>query len=141
MKYAEQKLQTAIVVGLRRTFDCLVWHCPNGGARTRLEALAFKDAGVTAGVADLTVTGPDRLILFIEIKDEVQVRERSVSPFERIHSLDPAQKVFAERERGFGHRVAVVDSVEDAVTACEAVGFPPKPAAPPRSAAALSTGF
>lgn len=141
MKHAEQKLQTAIVVALRKRFDCLVFHVPNGGARTRLEALAFKDAGVTAGVADLTVTGPDQRILFLEIKDGVQARERRVDPFERIHSLDPAQKTFAERERAFGHRVAVVDSVEDAVSACEALGFPPRPAAPARSAAALSTGF
>lgn len=141
MNRREQKLQTAIVVALRRRFDCLPWHVPNGGARTRLEAIAFKDAGVTAGVPDLTICGPDGLVLFIEIKDRVQVRERDVSVFERHHSLDPAQKEVARRLRGYARPVAVVDSVEDAVLACEDVGFPPRPAVIARSPEAMATGF
>lgn len=140
MKRAEQKLQTAIVVALRRQFDCFVYHVPNGGARTRLEALAFRDAGVTAGVPDLPVVGRDGRTLYLEIKDQVQARERPVPPSERIHSADPAQKlVIADlRERGF--RVAIVDSVFDAVAEAEAFGLGPK-RAPVRSAAAISTGF
>lgn len=141
MRRGEQKLQTAIVVALRRRFDVLIWHCPNGGARTKLEALAFRDAGVTAGAPDLVVAGPRGGILHLELKDKVQARERSVSPFERIHSLDPNQKLFVARLRDLGHDVAVVDSVEDAELACISMGFPsPRPTGA-RSAPELATGF
>jgi len=140
MTHGEQKLQTKIVVALRKRFDCFVFHVPNGGARTRLEALAFKDAGTTAGVPDLIVVGREGRTLYMELKDRVQARERAVSPTERIHSADPAQKlVIADlRERGF--TVALLDSVEDAIVEAEAFGLGPK-RAPVRSAAAVSTGF
>ena len=141
MKRPEQKLQTAIVTRLRRSFECFVTHVPNGGARTPLEALAFKDAGLTAGTPDLLACAPAGLIAFVEIKAKILVKERGVPAFARLASLDPAQQQVVQRLRRFGFKVAVVDSVEDAVIALETVGFPPKLAAPVRSDAALATGF
>lgn len=140
MNRAEQKLQTAVVVALRRHFDCLPYHVPNGGARTRLEALAFRDAGATAGVPDLVVPGREGRTLYLELKAGVQARERDVAPSARIHSADPAQKRFIAdlRERGF--RVAIIDSVEEALAEAEAFGLGPR-RKPVRSEAALSTGF
>lgn len=141
MKRGEQKLQTAIVVALRKQFDCFVFHVPNGGVRTALEAMAFKDAGTTAGVPDLIATGPEGRIGFLEIKDRVQVRERAVDPFDRLLTLDPAQKTVVSGLRGRGFRVAVIDSVDDAVAALNSLGFPPKPRGGARSEIALATEF
>lgn len=141
MKHAEQKLQTAIVVALRKRFDCFVFHVPNGGVRTALEAMAFKDAGTTAGVPDLIATGPEGRIAFLEIKDRVQVRERAIDPFERLLTLDPAQKTVVSELRDRGFQVAVIDSVDDAVAALDRLDFPPKPRALARSAEAIATGF
>ncbi|MCP1558601.1 UNVERIFIED_ORG: hypothetical protein M2438_002688 [Methylobacterium sp. SuP10 SLI 274] len=140
MNRPEQKIQTAIVVALRRRFDCFPFHVPNGGARTRLEAIAFKDAGTTAGVPDLPVLGRDGSIFFLEIKAKVQVRERNVPPTERIHSCDPAQKLVIADFRARGFTVAIVDSVEDAVAVAEACGLT-EVRKPIRSQAAISTGF
>jgi hypothetical protein len=141
MKRGEQRLQTAIVVALRKRFDCFVFHVPNGGARTVLEAMAFKDAGTTAGVPDLVATGPEGRIGFLEIKDHVQVRERAVDPFERLLTLDPAQKTVVSGLRGRGFQVAVIDSVDDAVAALDRLGFPARGPVPTRSGVALGTGF
>jgi len=141
MNRPEQKIQTAIVVAYRRRFDCFVYHCPNGGARTRLEAIAFKDAGLTAGVPDLQAAGRDGAILYLEIKDKIQARERDVPLDERIHSADPNQKLVISDLRARGFTVVIVSSVEEAIAAGEAFGLGPKLAPPPRSTAAISTGF
>ena len=141
MNRREQRIQTAIVVALKKRFDCLPWHCPNGGARTRLEAIAFREAGLTAGAPDLNVAGPGGLEIYIEVKDRVLVRERNTRPFDRFDTLDPSQKVFVERLRGYGKRVAVVESVEEAEAVCLEAGFPPKALRPARSEAAIATGF
>jgi hypothetical protein len=140
MKRPEQKLQTAIVTKLRRSFDCFVTHVPNGGARTPLEALAFKDAGLTAGTPDLLACAPGPVLVFVEIKARILAKERGVPPFGRLASLDPAQQQVVQRLRRMGFRVAVVDSVEDAVEALTTSGFPPKAAAPARVSAPPRSG-
>lgn len=141
MNRPEQRIQTAIVVAMRKRFDAIVTHVPNGGARTRLEALAFKDAGLTAGIPDLIAFDTGGRILMLEIKDEVQKRDAKIPPTERVHSLSDSQRLVvpALRERGF--TVAVVASVDEALAVSEAFGLAPKREAAPRSEAAASTGF
>lgn len=141
MNRPEQKIQTAIVVAFRRRFDALTVHCPNGGARTELEALNFKDAGTTAGVPDLLVFSRDGRLLLIEVKAKVQARERGVPPCGRILSASDSQKIVIPDLRRRGFTVAIVDNVEDAVTVGETFGLGPKPAPAPRSPEALATGF
>lgn len=140
MTRPEQKIQTAIVVAMRRRFDAFVFHVPNGGARTTLEAIHFKDAGTTAGVPDLIAVGRRGDVLFLEIKAKVQVRERAVPPVERLASLSDSQKIVVPELRARGFTVAVVDSVEDALAAAEAFGLEPRRSAV-RPSAAISTGF
>lgn len=141
MNRREQRIQTAIVVAFRRRFDAIVSHIPNGGVRTKLEAIAFREAGMTAGMPDLVVLDHGGRTLLIEVKQQIQVRERDVPATERLHSLDDSQKIVVPRLRERGFTVAVVDCVEDAVAAGEAFGLEPKRARPTRSEAAMATGF
>lgn len=141
MNHREQKIQTAIVVAFRKRFDAIVTHVPNGGARTRLEAIAFKDAGLTAGIPDLVAFDAQARTLLIEVKDRVQACERAVPPTKRLLSLSDSQKIVVPRLRERGFTVAVVDCVEEALAAAEDFGLAPKRAAPARSEAAMSTGF
>lgn len=140
MTHPEQKIQTAIVIAMRRQFDAFVFHVPNGGARTKLEALHFKEAGTTAGVPDLIAVGTSGDILFLEIKAKVQVRDEPVPPHLRINSLSDSQKVVVPDLRRRGFTVAVVDNVEDALAAAHAAGFSPRPASV-RSPLEARTGF
>lgn len=143
MNRAEQRIQTAIVVAYRKRFDCRIIHIPNGGARTKLEAIAMRDAGATAGAPDLPVWSRDGQMFLMEVKQpkEILVRERDRDPFERLASADPAQRLFIAdlRERGF--TVAIVCSVEEALSCAEVFGLAPKRAVAPRSDLAMSTGF
>jgi len=41
---------------------------PNGGYRTKSEAMKMKATGLVAGVSDLIIVQPDRVI-FLELKD------------------------------------------------------------------------
>lgn len=140
MTHPEQKIQTAIVNAMRRQFDAFIFHVPNGGARTKLEALHFKDAGTTAGVPDLIAIGTLGDVLFLEIKAKIQVRDRVVPPHLRINSLSDSQKVVVPDLRRRGFTVVVVDNVEDAIAAGHAAGFAPRPASV-RSQAEARTGF
>ena len=140
MKHPEQKIQTAIVVAFRRKLDVFCYHVPNSGARSTLQALAFKGAGLTAGVPDLVAVGHDGRHLYLEVKAKIQVRERNVPLAERITSVSDSQKIVIPELRARGCTVVVVDSVEDAIAAGEAFGFVAKPAAV-RSACAARTGF
>lgn len=136
----EQILQTKIVVALHRRFDCRCVHVPNGGGRTKLEALALRDMGVWAGHPDLIVYGREGRLLLIEVKDRVQARDRAVAPGERLTTLSEAQRHAVPELRARGFAVAVVDTVEDAVAVAKAAGFAPRTARP-RPAAELTTGF
>lgn len=49
--------------------DALYWHTPNGGGRNAIEGARFKQAGVKAGIFDLTFLHRARLFV-LELKDE-----------------------------------------------------------------------
>lgn len=143
MRHEEQRIQTAIVVAFRKRFDAFTYHCPNGGARTRLEALAFKDAGLTAGVPDLQSVGRHGRILYLEVKRPAEIKraERDSAPTERFESLSDSQRLVVPELRARGFTVGVVCSVDEAVRVAEEFGFAPKREAPARSPEALATGF
>jgi hypothetical protein len=62
MKHDEQRAQEAIMSYLRLALpDCLMWHTPNGEARTAL-------AGVLPGVPDIIILHPTGRTYFIEVK-------------------------------------------------------------------------
>lgn len=140
MTHPEQKIQTAIVVAMRRKFDAFIFHVPNGGARTKLEALHFKDAGTSAGVPDLIALDARGGALFIEVKAKIQVRERAVAPADRLHSLSDSQKIVVPDLRRRGFTVVVVDNVDDALAAGIEFGLEPKRSAV-RSPLEAHTGF
>jgi hypothetical protein len=51
----EQAIQRAIFAHFtaRGARDCYAFHCPNGGARSKVEAAILKGLGVRAGVPDI----------------------------------------------------------------------------------------
>lgn len=69
----EYAVQASIVSFVRRVAPppiALIWHCPNGGFRTKREAALLKWIGVLPGVPDLQVaTGEGRMALW-EVKTE-----------------------------------------------------------------------
>lgn len=48
--------------------DWLIWHTPNGGLRHPKVAMQLVEMGVVAGIPDLIILGPDKRIIFVEIK-------------------------------------------------------------------------
>lgn len=69
----EQALQKAVAAYLRaQKPDCIWFHVPNGGGRSRVEAAILKGMGVRAGVPDLIFiwagNSGDQRVGFIELK-------------------------------------------------------------------------
>src|SRR4051812_15358378 len=48
--------------------DCLVWHTPNGGKRSKETARLMKRLGLMPGVFDLTMMLPDGRHVYLEAK-------------------------------------------------------------------------
>ena len=82
MNRPEQVFQRAVVQFLDAALrDCIWFHCPNGGGRSKAEAGILKSMGVRAGVADLVIINEFGRVHFIELKAGKG-------------SLSPAQKAF-----------------------------------------------
>ncbi len=65
----EIRLHCAALQYLRVTCpNCLVFHVPNGGARTAATGKMLKAMGLHPGVFDLTVIGPDGQHYYLEAK-------------------------------------------------------------------------
>lgn len=109
MRWADHKIN---VEGGRWEALRLLYHIPNGGARTKTEGGIFKAMGVKAGVPDLFLpvgkTGPDglRYGLYIELK----------APGGR---LRPNQREWLEALRLQGYACAVCYGAEEAEQALE----------------------
>lgn len=68
MNRPEQALQVQAIQYLRIALpNAVIWHCPNGGARTEAEGRILKAMGVLAGVADIQILAGGRSY-FIELK-------------------------------------------------------------------------
>lgn len=71
MKQPEEILHRQVVAYLNAAApDCLFYHPPNGGGRSKAEAGILKAMGVRAGVADLAFVLADGKAAFIELKAE-----------------------------------------------------------------------
>jgi hypothetical protein len=69
MNRPEQTLQRQVVAFLNATApNCIFYHVPNGGGRSRVEAAILKGLGVRAGVPDLAFVLADGRAAFIELK-------------------------------------------------------------------------
>jgi hypothetical protein len=77
---------------------------PNGGFRTKSEAAKLKATGLLAGVSDLIVIQPNRII-FVELKLEKGKQQKTQIEFERkvkalgfeyyvVRSLEEFKKIF-----------------------------------------------
>jgi hypothetical protein len=62
---------------------CCIFAVPNGGLRSKHEAMKLKSTGVVAGVSDLIVLLPNRC-LFIEVKTDVGRQSDKQKEFEQI---------------------------------------------------------
>jgi hypothetical protein len=123
MKQSEAAIQGEIIVAMSRTFNARTVHVPNGGKRSAREGLALRSMGVWAGHPDLDVYSHDGRMFFMEVKDEILVRERDVPTDQRFDTLDPKQKDAVAELRSRGFVVHVVDNVEDALAAGRAFGL------------------
>ena len=67
----ETRLHCAAVRYLRVTCpDCIVFHVGNGGKRSKETARLMQALGVTAGVFDLILIGPDGRHFYLEAKSD-----------------------------------------------------------------------
>jgi hypothetical protein len=61
-------------------------HCifsvPNGGTRSKAEAMKFKATGLVAGVSDLIVVQPNR-VFFVEVKTATGRQQQNQIDFEK----------------------------------------------------------
>lgn len=77
----------------------IIFSVPNGGTRSKREAMKFKATGLVAGVSDLIVIQPNRCI-FVEVKTE-------------IGKQSDKQKEFETTVKNLGFEYIVVRSLED----------------------------
>jgi predicted nucleotidyltransferase len=55
---------------------------PNGGFRSKIEAMKMKTTGVLPGVSDLIIIKPNE-ILFIELKTDIGVQSKEQKEFQK----------------------------------------------------------
>jgi len=96
----EDQIQKAVVEYLRTAFpDFVTFSIPNGSNKSRAQAGLFKATGLLAGMPDLGVLMPGRVV-FMEIK-----ASRG--------SLTKSQQELFPEITGLGHPVWVCRSVDD----------------------------
>lgn len=86
---SEDKIQQDIVEWFNNNYclrhhnpQCLIFSVPNGGTRNKLEAIKLKLTGMKAGVSDLIVILPNK-ILFVELKTLKGTQSDKQKDFER----------------------------------------------------------
>ncbi len=80
----EDQLQQKIVIDFRNRNlknNNLIFSVPNGGSRNPVEALKLKRTGTLAGVSDLIIMIPNRII-FLELKTESGIQSDSQKEFQ-----------------------------------------------------------
>jgi len=60
----------------------LIFSVPNGGYRNKIEAMKMKATGLVAGVSDLIIVQPNR-ILFVELKKQNGIQSKEQKEFQR----------------------------------------------------------
>ena len=111
----EDALQKSIVSYCRLVLPAgwLVFSVPNGSNKSISAARIAKETGLLAGVSDLIVIGPNRKVLFVEVKTAKGV-------------VSPEQYKFLESVRVMGFHGAIWRSVDDAANTFKALGVPVK---------------
>lgn len=81
-RHIEENLQSSCVTWFRMTHpECIIFACPNGGSRNRLEAVNMKRSGVLAGVSDLIIVAA-RAVLFVEMKTKTGRQSKNQKTFQ-----------------------------------------------------------
>lgn len=107
----EEYIQRAVVAYLAR-LEALgrlaYFHIPNGGKRSKHEAMIMKGLGVRAGVPDLAILLPGGTVCWLELKaPDGEASDQQVEWFDRLAAL--------------GHRWEIADSVDKAVAIINAL--------------------
>jgi hypothetical protein len=123
MKRPEEALHRAIVTHLRARLEppWMVWHTPNGGGRSKAEAGILKALGVTAGMPDLFVLGPNRNLIGIEIKAPPKQLPSGRTSAAKA-PLSEAQKLTIGAFCACGVPVIVVRDLDDAIASLSTLG-------------------
>jgi len=141
----EEALHRAALAHLRATLPppWIVWHTPNGGGRSKAEAGILKALGVLAGMPDLFVMGPRKVIplpssvgayalassetaphiIAIEFKAPPK-RLRDGGPSKAAPRLSPAQRARQTDLGACGVPYLVIDDLAEMVRALKALGVP-----------------
>ena len=81
-RHIEEDIQSSCVQWFRLSYpQYVIFACPNGGSRNRLEAINMKRSGVLAGVSDLIIIA-ERAILFIEMKTKTGRQSENQKTFQ-----------------------------------------------------------
>ena len=110
MNRPEEQLQRSVIEYLLVTKpQCLCYHPPNSGGRSKAEAGIFKAMGTKASVPDLAIVLPKGQAAFIELKAEGR-------------QLSQAQIQFRITAEGLGAKYAVCYSIDEVKDALETWG-------------------
>ena len=99
-RHIEEDIQSSCVQWFRLSYPrYVIFACPNGGSRNRLEAINMKRSGVLAGVSDLIIIA-ERAVLFVEMKTKTGRQSES-------------QKRWQKAAEEQGYRYVVCRSLEE----------------------------
>ena len=89
MSHEESNIQIACIKYFRLQYpEYLCFSVPNGGIRTQKNARILKAEGLLAGVADLIIVLPNK-VLFIEIKTEKGRQQQTQKDFQnKVEALE-----------------------------------------------------
>lgn len=109
----EEIIHRAVAAFLRLALmesECLWWHVPNGGLRSRAAAGRLKAMGTRRGVPDFAFILPGGVSAFIELKAD--------------GGLSPEQRAFRDDCQRIGAKWAICRSVEDVAAVLLSWGVP-----------------
>jgi len=103
---SEDKIQQEIFIWYHNNFCTtknepkhIIFSVPNGGYRTKSEAMKLKGTGLVAGVSDLIIV-TDKEVVFVEVKNEKGTQSDN-------------QKIFENKIKNLGYRYILVRSLEE----------------------------
>lgn len=111
----EQQEQIALVRRLRAA-GLLLWATPNGGKRSRLEAIRMKAGGVLAGVPDLLIATPAHPG---GLPTVVELKRSNGKPSQ----VSKAQRAVLAQLVALGWSEVIGYGCDDAVTKLRALGY------------------
>ena len=127
MKRGEEGLQRALVAFLRATLPrpWIVFHCPNGGGRSRAEGGILKAMGTLPGVPDLFVIGKNTFLGSQDSPMPAVIGIELKSP-DKTCRLSNAQRDVINTLALCGIPTIVTNDFDEAVAALKKLGVPMK---------------